>query len=229
MIFVDNIFLFLIFFLFYNIFDRKNPINSNKCHINSGKFHQNNFLEKIFVEVRIFFLFESTGRIVIKICLFCIMLRLWLFINKNRLYRKNVFNKIISFSDFTVVSQDLIQNLVHWLRRYKMCVYMMPIYSKTMANKKKVHKQNSFIFRFNVCIPNSVQFYFSANRYKCSIYYPPPSHPSALFLWHQQASGFEYHMGPYFFLSSSQNEHLCKFWHHNFPHYIYKYQYSASD
>ena len=64
---------------------------------------------------------------------------------------KNVINKIILFFDFTVVSQDLVQigPLVTEIKNvWKKYVqfYMMPTYSKTIANIKKNLSAKEFHF-----------------------------------------------------------------------------------
>ena len=62
--------------------------------------------------------------------------------DKYRSYRKNIINKIIWFLDFAVISQNLVQigtlvtEIQNFWKKYAQ-FYMMPFYSKTMANIKK--------------------------------------------------------------------------------------------
>ena len=62
-----------------------------------------------------------------------------------------------------------------------------------------------FILFFDFRSVNKIlcNFIFWVKSCKCLMYSPPSTPSSAPSLWHQQASVFEFHVGPYFFLNSN--------------------------
>ena len=93
----------------------------------------------------------------------------------------------------------------HWSRRYKFVGKKRSILYDVCLFKNYGKYQNKFIntivlfFKFTSVYTILCNFIYWVKSCKCLIY-SSPFRPS---LWHQQASGYEFHVGPYFFWISN--------------------------
>ena len=88
-----------------------------------------------------------------------------------------------------------------WKKYVQFC--MVPIYSKTMANIKKTWSWKWFYFTLLRLYTNFCAILSTVWKVANVRYIPPPFRPT---LWHQQASGFWFHVGPYFILITNPNK-----------------------